>query len=79
MWIKTFAQAKRLVKIVFGFTLLLAGVAMLILPGPGIVVIGLALVVLSAEFVWARRLLTRLKAGARGARDVVWPGGDSRP
>ena len=73
MWIQTLAQAKRVVKIVFGFTLLLAGAAMLILPGPGIVVIGLALVVLGAEFVWARRLLAKLKAGVRGARDVVWP------
>ena len=73
MWIQTLAQAIRVVKIVFGFTLLLAGAAMLVLPGPGIVVIGLALVVLGAEFVWARRLLAKLKAGVRGARDVVWP------
>jgi tellurite resistance protein TerC len=71
--INTFDQAKRVVKVVFGFTLLLVGIAMLVLPGPGIVTIGLALAVLSAEFVWARRLLERLKAGARDARDAIFP------
>jgi tellurite resistance protein TerC len=55
------AHAKRIIKIVVGCTLLAVGVAMLVLPGPGILVIGLALALLSAEFVWARRLLDRLK------------------
>jgi hypothetical protein len=55
-------QAKRLVKIVFGFTLLLLGGIMLITPGPGVIVIGFGLALLAAEFVWARRLLNRLKA-----------------
>ena len=45
-----------------GTTLLVAGAAMLVLPGPGIAVILLGLVVLSAEFQWAKRAL----AWARG-------------
>lgn len=61
MWLKTIRQAKRLVIAVVGFTLLLAGVAMLVTPGPGWVVIFLGLSVLAAEFVWARRLLKHLK------------------
>jgi hypothetical protein len=69
--ITTLAQAKRLIKIVFAFTMLLAGVAMLVLPGPGLLVIIGALAILSGEFVWARRLLDRLKSGARSARDAV--------
>jgi uncharacterized protein (TIGR02611 family) len=40
-----------------GMTLLIAGAAMLVLPGPGIAVILLGLVVLSAEFQWAQRVL----------------------
>jgi uncharacterized protein (TIGR02611 family) len=40
-----------------GMTLLVAGTAMLVLPGPGIAVILLGLVVLSAEFQWAKRVL----------------------
>jgi hypothetical protein len=69
--ITTLAQAKRLIKIVFAFTMLLAGVAMLVLPGPGLLVILAALAILSGEFVWARRLLDRLKSGARRAQDAV--------
>ena len=40
-----------------GFTLLAAGVAMLILPGPAFVGIPVGLAVLSLEFAWAERLL----------------------
>jgi len=55
-------QAKRLIKIVMGFTLLALGGVMLITPGPGVLIIGFGLALLAAEFVWARRLLNRLKA-----------------
>ncbi len=64
-------QAKRLIKIVVGFTLLLAGLAMLVLPGPGIVAITLGLAILAAEFVWARWLLDRLKVAGHAARQAV--------
>jgi uncharacterized protein (TIGR02611 family) len=67
----SFQQAKRLIKIVLALTLLIAGVIMLVLPGPGIVAIVLALAVLSGEFVWARRLLERIKDSTRRARDAV--------
>ena len=52
---------KRLVKIVFGFTLLAIGVALLVLPGPGWLIIALGLALLAGEYVWARNLLDRLK------------------
>jgi tellurite resistance protein TerC len=57
-------RTKRLLKIVLGFTLLAIGAAMLVLPGPGWLTIGLGLMVLAAEFIWARRLLNRLKEQA---------------
>jgi tellurite resistance protein TerC len=63
----TLGHAKRIVKIVVGCTLLVVGALLLVLPGPGILVIGLGLAVLSAEFVWARRLLDRIKSVGRGA------------
>ena len=51
-----------------GGSLLLAGLAMLVLPGPAFVVIPAALAILAIEFVWARRWLAwlreRLKAFA---------------
>ena len=42
-----------------GFTLLLAGVVMLVLPGPAFLVIPLGLALLSIQFCWAGRLLDR--------------------
>ena len=77
MWISTLTQAKRVVKIVVGFTVLAAGAAMLLLPGPGMVTIAIGLTILSAEFVWARRWLGRMKRHAGTARDIVrrrWKG-----
>jgi tellurite resistance protein TerC len=71
MWITTLTQAKRVAKIVVGFTLLAAGAAMLLLPAPGIVTIAIGLAILSAEFVWARRWLERMHRHAGTARDLV--------
>ena len=64
-WLSTIRQARRVVAAAVGFTLLAAGVVMLVTPGPGWLVIFLGLSALAAEFVWARRLLDRLKK--RGA------------
>lgn len=54
-------QAKRLVIAVIGFTTLMAGIAMLVLPGPAIIVIPVGLGILATEFIWARRLWEVLK------------------
>ncbi|TMC40633.1 MAG: hypothetical protein E6J28_01040 [Chloroflexi bacterium] len=42
--------------------LLLVGIALLVLPGPGVVVILAGIAVLSLEFEWAERLVTRIRA-----------------
>ena len=55
-------HARRLIVLVVGATILMAGLAMIILPGPAIVMIPLGLAVLGTEFIWARRLLRRVKA-----------------
>jgi uncharacterized protein (TIGR02611 family) len=56
---------------VVGSTVIAIGVAMLVTPGPGWLVIFLGLSILGAEFVWARRLLRRLKrTGARIGRTL---------
>jgi len=72
MWIKSLQQAKRVLKIVFGFTLLALGVLMIVTPGPGWLTILLGLGVLAAEFVWARRLLNHLKEQGGRIRDAVF-------
>jgi uncharacterized protein (TIGR02611 family) len=65
-------ERPRLVRVGFmigGFTVLVAGVAMLVLPGPGFVVIAVALAILSLEFAWAGRLLDRTLLRAEQARE----------
>ena len=61
--IKKLQQARRIIKIVIGFTVLFIGLAMAVLPGPAIVVIPVGLTILATEFVWARRLLEKIKQG----------------
>ena len=63
-------QARRLAVAIFGYTVTLLGVVMLVTPGPGWLAILLGLGVLGVEFVWARRLLGRLKKG--GAELIRW-------
>jgi tellurite resistance protein TerC len=65
-------QAKRWIKILFGFTLLALGVVMIVTPGPGWLTIILGLGILAAEFVWARTLLDRLKEQGMRLRDAVF-------
>jgi Putative transmembrane protein (PGPGW) len=46
---------------VAGFGVLTFGVALIVLPGPAIVVIPLGLAILAKEFLWARKLLDEIK------------------
>jgi tellurite resistance protein TerC len=55
-------QARRIVILTVGSTVLALGVAMLFLPGPGILVTWGGLAILAIEFVWARRWLARVRA-----------------
>ena len=66
-------RLKIVITTVVGFTVLTLGVAMPVLPGPGLVVIAFGLVILSAEFVWAKRALDRMKHEARRVRDQWRP------
>jgi len=73
MLIKSVQQAKRFLRVLFGFTLLGVGIVMIVTPGPGWLTILLALGILAVEFVWARRLLDRLKRQGVRLRDTVFP------
>lgn len=64
-------SGKRVAVSVVGAVLVLAGLAMLVLPGPGLLVIFAGLAVLASEYVWARRALDRAKEGARDAVNRV--------
>jgi len=52
---------RKLFVAIAGFTVLLIGVAMIVLPGPAVVVIPLGLAILATEFVWARSLLKKAR------------------
>lgn len=58
-------QIKRLIILIVGITVLLIGLALLFLPGQGILTIILGLVILATEFIWAKRLLRKVKQYAK--------------
>ena len=62
---RTYKVAKRIAIGVVGFSVLLVGIAMIILPGPAFVVIPVGLGILSLEFAWARNWLGKIKAKAQ--------------
>lgn len=65
--------ARRVVVAVVGSTVLALGVAMLVLPGPAVVVIPIGLGILATEFVWARRYVRRMRDQVKRLR----PGSDA--
>ena len=56
--------ARKVAVAVIGSTVLALGIALIVLPGPAFVVIPLGLAILATEFLWARRLLRRMRQGA---------------
>lgn len=68
--------AKRILLEVLGWVLLLAGIAAMVLPGPGLLLMAAGLAVLSQQYTWAERLLDpvllrALRAAAEGVE--TWP------
>jgi uncharacterized protein (TIGR02611 family) len=55
-----------------------AGIAMLVLPGPGLVVIALGFALLALEYEWARHALGLLGRGLSRVRQLVFPRESSR-
>jgi len=58
----------RMLYTIFGFLVLIAGLLMLVLPGPALIIIPLGLALLSLEFVWAEGLLERALERAEAAK-----------
>ena len=56
---------KRVIVTVIGATVLLIGIALLILPGPAFIVIPVGLAILATEYAWARRWLRIVPNGER--------------
>ena len=67
---------RRISVLLVGGVILVAGLAMLVLPGPGLLVMGVAIAVLALEFDWARKLAD---ATGRAARGLAQRAGLTRP
>lgn len=66
---RVMGPAYRVVVFVIGVTVIGTGLALLVLPGPGWLIIFAGLAILATEFVWAERLLHKSKQKALLARD----------
>ena len=62
-------NGKRAAVLALGLALLAAGLVLLVLPGPGLLLIIAGLAVLASEFAWAEHLLDRAKQQAGKAKD----------
>ena len=68
-------RARKIVVAVAGGSVLLAGIVMIVLPGPAILVIPLGLAILATEFHWAKRWLQRVRALLPNSRKQSQPDG----
>ena len=57
----TYRAARRIIVAIIGGTVVLVGIAMIVLPGPAVVVIPMGLAILGIEFAFARRWLRTLR------------------
>jgi hypothetical protein len=69
--LRDWPMARKIVVSVIGTTIVLIGVVLLFLPGPGSVVIPAGLIVLASEFAWARWLLRRGKKMVKKTKEKV--------
>ena len=71
-WLRWIARSvKRLVVLAVGIAFVGAGLAMLVLPGPGIPVSVIGLLILATEFAWAERALDRVRGRAAAAAGAL--------
>lgn len=59
----------RVARVVAGWVVLAVGVALLVLPGPGLLVIAGGLLLLSTEYAWAARLLDNVRRRIAAVRN----------
>jgi tellurite resistance protein TerC len=64
-------HARRVIILVVGATVLLLGIALLVLPGPAFVVIPVGLGILAIEFAWAKRWLAMARDVANNMKSRV--------
>ena len=68
---KGYGRAYRIAWVTAGVIVVVAGLAMIVLPGPALVVIPIGLAMLSLEFAWAERLLDSTLERGIDAKDIA--------
>jgi tellurite resistance protein TerC len=71
--VSTLRVAKRIVVAIIGGTVTLIGIALIVLPGPAIIVIPIGLSILATEFLWAKRWLNGIRQMADRLRTKKTP------
>lgn len=63
---------RRVVVTLLGFLVVMVGLALLVLPGPGLLVVALGFAILGTEFLWAWRMKRYVQNKARHAGRRAW-------
>jgi uncharacterized protein (TIGR02611 family) len=67
LWnVENIKVVRRIIVSVVGATVLLIGIALLVLPGPAFIVIPIGLAILATEYAWARHWLRKARQIASG-------------
>jgi uncharacterized protein (TIGR02611 family) len=64
-------SSKRIAVTTVGFALIAVGIVLLVIPGPGLLLIAAGLAVLATEYAWARQALNATKDRAQRLRNRV--------
>jgi uncharacterized protein (TIGR02611 family) len=64
-------RAKRYAVTIAGFGVLAIGAVLVVLPGPGLLLIVVGLAILATEYLWARRLMVRAKKEAKRVQEAA--------
>ncbi|MCE7736135.1 MAG: hypothetical protein GPJ54_14730 [Candidatus Heimdallarchaeota archaeon] len=70
---KTVKELRRVVILVIGLTIMLIGILLLVLPGPGVVTFIFGLTLLASEFYWAKNWLKKVEHGVDSVKNRITP------
>lgn len=77
IWYFIKRSGKRVAVAIGGFTIMVVGLILIPLPGPGWLIVFAGLALLATEFVWAERLLTYAKERVGAATNAVFKGSEA--
>lgn len=61
---------KRIIIAIVGTTVLLIGIALIVLPGPAFILIPAGIAILATEFQWAKKLIQKIRQKVKSKRSV---------